>query len=284
MKLEKLLSHPFATIKHELVAKDCMLYALGLGVGSRFESPEELQFCYEDGLRVFPAMVNVIAHPGLWVKDAALDIDWVRLLHVEQQFELHRPLQAGATYVGSYRITDVVDRGTERGALVYLSKELRQEGCSDLSAEVSSVYLLRGDGGCGGTRVDSPPRTPMPSRAPDQAVRQAVLPQAALIYRLSGDYNPIHAAPEIARKAGLPRPILQGLCTLGMVTHAVLQACDEEMPERLQLMGARFTAPVYPGETLDTSLWREGADLRFRTRCLERDAVVLDDGRARWAS
>jgi acyl dehydratase len=284
MNLANLLAHRFPQVRHELHARDCMLYALGLGLGHRFEDASELQFCYEDGLRVFPSMVNVIAHPGLWVKEPALQIDWIRLLHAEQRFAVHRPLRPDARYVGSYRVEDVVDRGTGRGALLYVRKELREDASTEVVASVSSVYLLRGDGGCGSTRNEPRPRVTVPTRAPDSVLRQVIPSQAALVYRLSGDYNPIHASPEAARKAGFEHPILQGLCTLGFATHAVIQMCGEDHPERLQSLGARFTAPVHPGETLETSMWRDGPSLHFQTRVPQRNVIALDSGEARWAA
>ena len=224
MNLEKILAHKFTPIEHALVARDCMLYAAGIGVGTRPEDPRDLQFVYEQGLEVFPSFVNVIAHPGGWLQDPALDVDWVRLLHGEQAFDIHRPLEAGKTYIGTFRITDVVDKGAGKGALLFMCKELREQGHDDVVSTVTSTYFLRGDGGCGGTTHDAPAPHALPDRAPDGQCVLPTLPQAALIYRLSGDYNPIHADPVIARKAGFERPILHGLCTLGVATRAVLQA------------------------------------------------------------
>jgi len=278
MNLEKLLSREFPHIEHTLSARDAMLYALGIGVGARPEAPADLQFCYEDGLKVFPSIVNVLAHPGPWVKDPAIEIDWVKLLHGEQSFTVHRPLQAGTTYVGSYRIDNVLDKGPGKGALLYMTKELREQGQSEVVASVSSTYFLRGDGGCGGTITQAPGLAVLPERAPDVTVSLPILPQAALIYRLSGDYNPIHADPALARKAGFERPILHGLCSLGVATRAVLQACCDDDPAKLRSLALRFTAPVYPGETLVTEVWREGARAHFRSRVAERDVVALNNG------
>lgn len=278
MNLEKLLTREFPPIEHTLSARDAMLYALGIGVGARAEAPADLQFCYEDGLKVFPSIVNVLAHPGAWVKDPAIEMDWVKLLHGEQSFTVHRPLQAGATYVGSYRIDNVLDKGPGKGALLYMTKELREQGQNAVVASVSSTYFLRGDGGCGGTITQAPALAAPPDRAPDVTVSLPILPQAALIYRLSGDYNPIHADPAVARKAGFERPILQGLCSLGVATRAVLQACCEDDPARLRSLSLRFTAPVYPGETLITEVWRDGVQAHFRARVAERDVVALNNG------
>lgn len=280
MKLDKLLSKQFTPLDHALTARDCMLYALGIGVGLRPELPADLQFCYEAGLKVFPSIVNVISHPGGWVREPELEIDWIKLLHGEQAFEIRTPLQPGKTYVGSYQIDNVIDKGAGKGALLYMTKTLRESGRDDVVATVTSTYFLRGDGGCGGTTTQAPVLPAVPERAPDLSVSLPILPQAALIYRLSGDYNPIHADPVLARKAGFDRPILHGLCTLGIATRAIVQTCCEDQADRLKSLALRFTSPLYPGETLVTDVWRDGKDVSFRARVAERDVVVLNNGRA----
>lgn len=280
MNLEKILAHAFSPIEHPLVARDCMLYAAGIGVGARPEADSDLQFLYEKGLKVFPSFVNVIAHPGGWIQAPELEVDWVRLLHGEQAFEIHRPLQAGKSYVGTFKVTDVVDKGPGKGALVFMRKELREAGSDEVVSTVTSTYFLRGDGGSGGTRTDVMPPHLLPERSPDGQCVLPTLVQAALIYRLSGDYNPIHADPAIARKAGFEKPILHGLCTLGVATRAILQATCGDRPERLKSLSLRFSSPVYPGETVSTDYWIDGDIVSFRSRVVERDVVVLNNGRA----
>lgn len=280
MNLQKVLEYPFKPIEHVLHPRDCMLYAAGIGLGARPEHPGDLQFLYERELKVFPSFVNVISHPGGWVQAPDLDVDWLRLLHGEQSFEIHRPLQPGKTYVGTFQVTDVVDKGVGKGALIMMRKTLREAGMADPVSTVTSTYFLRGDGGCGGTTASAPPPHALPDRAPDGTCVLATLPQAALIYRLSGDYNPIHADPGMARKAGFERPILHGLCSLGVATRAIVQAVCEDQPERLKSFRLRFSAPVYPGETIATDYWLDGAVVSFRSRVLERDLIVLNNGRA----
>lgn len=280
MNLQNVLSHVFQPMEHTLSSRDCMLYAAGIGVGERPQAAGDLQFLYEQGLQVFPSFVNVIAHPGGWVQAPALEVDWVKLLHGEQSFTMHRPLEVGKTYVGTFRVTDVVDKGAGKGALIFMRKELREKGCDDIVSTVTSTYFLRGDGGCGGTATSAPVPHKLPERAPDGQCVLPTLPQAALIYRLSGDYNPIHADPVLARKAGFERPILHGLCSLGVATRAVLQATCGDRPERLKSLALRFSTPVYPGETVATDYWLDGPIVSFRARVLERDVVVLGNGRA----
>lgn len=280
MNLEKLLAWKFNELEHTLAPRDAMLYALGIGLGGNASDPAELQFTYEKGLKVFPSWVNVIAHPGGWIMAPELEVDWVKLLHGEQSFRIHQPLSPERTYVGRYRVRDVLDKGPGKGALLYLEKQLLDKQSGELAAVVTSTYFLRGDGGSGGTTGQADPAHPIPDRPADFSLALPILPQAALVYRLSGDYNPIHADPELARKAGFDRPILHGLCTLGVATRAVLQACADNVPERLRALQLRFSAPVYPGETLVTEFWRDGEVVSFRSSVAERDLVVLNNGRA----
>lgn len=280
MNLERLLTRKFAPIKHALTPRDCILYAAGIGVGNRPQDPRDLQYLYEERLKVFPAFVNVLAHPGGWIQDPELGVDWVKLLHGEQSFEMIGQLEANKTYIGTFQVMDVVDKGPGKGALLFLRKELREQGKTELVSTVTSTYFLRGDGGSGGTTTEAPAPHVLPEREPDGQCVLPTLPQAALIYRLSGDYNPIHADPVMAREAGFEGPILHGLCSLGVATRAVLQATCDDQPERLKSLRLRFSAPVYPGETIATEYWRDGDVVSFRARVIERGAIVLNHGRA----
>ncbi|RJG03186.1 MaoC/PaaZ C-terminal domain-containing protein [Noviherbaspirillum sedimenti] len=280
MNLKKLLEKNFPPLEHHITPRDSMLYALGIGIGDAPCDPKQLQFTYESGLKVFPSQANVISHPGGWVQDPAVEIDWIKLLHGEQSFEIHAPLQVNKTYVGTFRIIDVIDKGVGKGAMLFMEKQLRDKESNELVSTVTSTYVLRGDGGSGGTTTTAPVPHPIPERAPDTECVLSTLPQAALIYRLSGDYNPIHADPELARKAGFERPILHGLCTLGVATRAVLDTCCDSRPELLRSLKVRYSAPVYPGETIATEVWRDKDIVSFRSRVVERNVVVLNHGHA----
>lgn len=282
MNLEKLLKYQIPSLEAKLTARDAVLYALGIGIGDRPEDPRDLQFVYEGSkpLKVMPSYANVICHPGGWVMAPELEIEWVRLLHGEQGFEMHKPLQPGVNYVSSNQVLGVLDKGAGKGAMLFLRKQLHEVGTCDLASTVTSTYVLRGDGGCGSTVDTAPAPHSLPERAPDTTVQLPTLARAALIYRLSGDYNPIHVDPVLARKAGFERPILHGLCSLGIATRAVMRACCDDDPARLRSLQLRFSAPVYPGETLVTEIWRDDEVASFRTRVAERDVVVLNNGRA----
>ncbi|WP_196053647.1 MaoC family dehydratase [Paracoccus lichenicola] len=260
--------------------KDTILYALGLGFGSDPLSRDELRFTYEEDLRAVPAMVNILAHPGLWVQRPELRLGWQKLLHAEQRFDILRPLPPAGEVIAKYRVTGVVDRGAAKGALLYLRKDLRDADGQPV-ARVSSTYMLRGDGGCGMFGAPEPELAPLPERAADHVLRQPTLPQQALLYRLSGDMNPLHASPELARQAGFDRPILHGLCTMGIACRALMAALCPGAPERLRHLSVRFSRPVYPGETIQTEIFAlDAGEIRFRSRVVERDVVVLDRGRA----
>jgi len=278
---QKLKNWPFRPIEHAYTAKDSMLYALGLGFGADPTDHKQLDFVCEEGLKALPTMAVVLASPGFWLKDPATGVDWKKVLHGEQGLRLHEPLPAAGTVVGMTRIDEIVDKGAGKGALVYSTREIRDKASGKLLAEVASVGFLRGDGGFGGPAGVPRKTQAIPERAPDASVEIKTLPQSALIYRLSGDFNPLHADPEVARAAGFERPILHGLCTYGVAGHALLKLVCDYDPARLKRMDVRFSAPVYPGETIRTEIWSEGdGRLAFRCAVPERNIVVLNNGYA----
>lgn len=223
----------------------------------------------------------MLAHPGGWIMAPELEVNWVKLLHAEQHFNLQRPLPAEGNVVGSYRITGLVDKGADKGALLYLEKALRLADGTAVGT-VGSTYFLRGDGGCGNWGEAGVELPAIPGSAPSGTLDLPTLPIDGLIYRLSGDYNPLHADPVVARKAGFEKPILHGLRTYGIACRSLVRAVCDFDATRLRSMGARFTKPVYPGETIRTQCW-VGADGSLQFRCLsaERNEVVLDRGVAR---
>jgi acyl dehydratase len=255
-----------------------MLYALGLGYGSDPLDPAQLGFVYEANLRTVPSMCCVLAHPGFWAKRPELGIDWLKLLHGEQSFEIHRPIPPEGTVTASYEIAAVADKGAGKGAILHFIKTLDDANTGVRLATIRSVLFLRGDGGCGSFGDIPTEARALPEQIPSQTIDIPTLPQSALIYRLSGDYNPIHADTEAAAKAGFERPILHGLCTLGIATRAVIATFGDGMPHRLKSLSARFSRPVFPGETIRTEFLPTDSQIRFRARVVERDLVVLDRG------
>jgi acyl dehydratase len=280
---QRLLKRAFPVIEQRYTQRDTLLYALGVGLGMDPLEREGLRFVYERELRVLPTMAAVLGTAGFWAREPDTGIDWVRVLHGEQAMTFHRPLPPEGTVRAQTRIRAIVDKGAGKGALIYSEREGVDVATGQALFTVEQTTFARGDGGFGGPAGPVRPPHPMPERAPEQTCDLPTLPQAALIYRLSGDYNPLHADPDVAAQAGYPRPILHGLCTLGVAGHALLKTCCGYDPARLKSMQVRFTAPVFPGETLRSEFWREGGVVSFRARVLERDVLVLNNGRAQVA-
>lgn len=261
--------------------RDSILYALGIGIGHDTTDPGQLGFVYERGLKAVPTMAVVLGETMGWVHDPQLGVDVTRCLHGEERVILHRPLAPEGRVVGQTRVIGLTDKGAGRGALVHSRKELRDAGTGALIATTQRTAFARADGGFGGEHGESPaPLPPLPDRAPDLSCALPTVPQAALLYRLSGDRIPLHADPAIARAAGFDRPILHGLCSLGIACHAILRLLCAYDPARIAEIGCRFSAPVFPGETLRVELWRDGAAVRFRALVAERGVVAVTNGHA----
>jgi acyl dehydratase len=272
----------FGAIEHTYSQRDTMLYALGVGLGFDPMDAGQLRFVFEKDLQVLPSMVAVLGTPGFWWRDPRTGADWVKLVHGEQRIRIFRPLPAAAKLIAKNRVISLTDKGAGKGAIAVIQRDIYEAGSSDALAQTTQVTFLRGDGGFSATSGISDPAPEalpaVPDSTPDVEIDLPSLPQAALIYRLSGDYNPLHADPEVARNAGFSRPILHGLCTFGMAAHAVVKAMCNYRVEELRAMSVRFTSPVYPGETVRFQLWRRGKNVHLRARVDARDTIVLNNG------
>lgn len=278
MDRQKLLAWHFPDKEHAYTERDTILYALGVGFGA---APEHLPFVYEKGLQALPTLSVVLGYPGFWLADPATGVDWRKVLHGEQGMTIARPLPAKGRVVGRTRVTEILDKGKEKGALMYSEREVLDQDTGALLCRLTQTTFLRGDGGCGGPSGPVPPPQPIPERPADLTCDLPTSTRAALVYRLSGDYNPLHADPAVATSVGFPRPILHGLCTFGVAGHALLRTVCGYRPERLRGMNARFSAPVFPGETIRTEMWKEQGAVLFRASVVERPGtVVLNNGRA----
>lgn len=280
---DKLLARDFPVIEHSYTEKDCALFALGVGIGADPMAKADLRALFEgaDGFAPLPATVNVLAYPGFWAREPDTGLTWQKILHGEQSLTIHSPLPATGTVLGKTRITGLIDKGPDKGALVYSVREISDKATGRLLAEVESTLFARADGGFGGATGPVKPVHVLPEREPDTFYDFKTSNRAALIYRLNGDFNPLHVDPELAKKAGFERPILHGMCTMAVASWSIPMAlCDGDFTA-LTHMRQRFSAPVYPGETIRTEIWRDGADIGFRARALERDVVVLNNGVAR---
>ena len=281
MNLEALIKRDFPVLDANYTAKDTMLYALGVGAGANPLDLRQLPFVYERNLKAIPAQASVIAFPGPWLTDPVLGVNYLKVLHGEQGIIFERPLKPEATVIGEYEVLAVDDKGPEKGATVFFEKRILDKADGGLICRVRSTYFLRGNGGCGSWGEPLAPPQAVPDRAPDKVVDVPTIPQLALIYRLSSDYNPIHADPEVARNAGFDRPILHGLATFGIGCLAAVQELCGDDPSRLKEIFTRFSSPVFPGDTVRIEMFEDKDVWRFRARVPERDVVVLDRGLVR---
>lgn len=228
-----------------------MLYALGVSAGT-----DDLSFVYEKDLKVLPTFAVIPAFPALFSLGTVVDVNPIMVLHGEQRIELKGPIPTRGKLTTTPKVRAIYDKG--KGALIVIDAETVDENGKVLFTNTFGAFA-RGEGGFGGERGPSGPRNTPPERAPDATAEVKTLPQQALLYRLSGDMNPLHADPEIAKMAGYDRPILHGLCTFGIVGRAVLKTYCDDDPARFASFEARFSGVVFPGETLVTEMWQTGA-------------------------
>jgi acyl dehydratase len=277
---DKLLALKIPEVEQTYGPKDAILYALGLGFGQNPLDEDELPFVYEKNLKVLPTFAVVLGWPGFWPRDLDSGIDWVKLVAGEQGLVLHRPLAQSGSIVSRTRVTEIIDKGPGKGALVYSERIVADRASGQKIATITQTSFCRGDGGFGGPPREAPPVHPIPDRPPDFTCDFPTRPEAALIYRLSGDPNPLHVDPAVAKAAGFPRPVLHGLATFGISARAIVKNICGYDPAKLTGIAGRYSAPVFPGDTIRTEIWREGRVISFRARVPERDALVLNNGRA----
>lgn len=256
--------------------KETMLYALGIGLGADPLNADELPFVYENGLKVVPTQATVMAWGA--GKTTALGINFIMVVHGEQRLTVHKPLPAEGDILADWTVTEIVDKGP-KGAAIYTDTVLKDAKTGEKLATLGGTIMARADGGFGGPSEGGAPVHQVPDRAPDKTVSVPTSPDQALIYRLSGDRNPLHSDPGFAKAAGFPRPILHGLCTYGLCCRAVLEAYADHKPERIKQFDVRFSAPVFPGETIDVDFWEDGDVLSFEARVLDRDVKVIKNGK-----
>lgn len=275
---ERLLNFPIPDQHQTITQADTILYALSVGLGADPLDQRQLDFVDQHrALKAMPSMAVVLGHPGFWLANPATGVDAVRLVHGEQRIAWHAKLPLFGRVIGRTKVTGLVDRGAGKGALLYSEKTLTDADTGVLLAVTNSTTFLRGDGGFGGASGPIHPPAPAPEGVADLVIDLPTRPEQALLYRLNGDDNPLHSDPAVAARAGFPRPILHGLCTLGVITHALLRGLCDYDTTRLAALSLRFSAPVFPGETIRTEIWQSGA---FRARVLERDLIVVNNGLA----
>jgi acyl dehydratase len=258
--------------------RETMLYALGIGLGGDPMNEKELPFVYENGLKAVPTMATVIAW-GAGGLVGQMGINYLMVVHGEQRVEIHKPLPTEAEIKAAVRVLGAFDKGAGKGAVIYTETVISEKRSGDKLATLVSGTFARGDGGFGGPADGAPEPHPTPQRPQDAEVALSTRPDQALIYRLSGDRNPLHSDPGIAKMAGFPRPILHGLCTYGVTCRAVLATYCDYDPTRIKHFDVRFSSPVFPGETIVTRMWKDGNVISFEATVAERNVTVIKNGR-----
>ena len=242
----------FPPTAYEYGDREVMLYALGAGAGV-----DELQFTYEKNLKVLPTFAVIPAFPALMGMGRVLQFNPAMLLHGEHRIGLRGPIPPGGKLTTTAAVSAIYDKGS--GALVMVEAETKDEKGQVLFTNAFGAFI-RGEGGFGGERGPSAAsRNVPPERAPDATVEMTTTSSQALLYRLSGDRNPLHADPDFAKLGGFDRPILHGLCTFGHVGRAVLKTFCDNDPARFRSFEARFSGVVFPGDTIITQMWKESA-------------------------
>lgn len=273
----RLLAHEFPETEQSFTKRDVILYALGLGLGRDPVDAQELDYVYEKNLKVFPTFPVVLGFDFSLIR--AIGINDAMTVHGEEHLTLHRPIPTSGTIVAKHAIEDVIDKGEGKGALLLMRREIADKSTGEIMATIRQTVFCRGDGGFGSVRPSPTPHS-IPARAPDHIWDFSTRPEMALLYRLSADDNPLHADPDVAKAAGFERPILHGLGSFGVASHALLRIVCNYDSSRLLEIGCRFSAPVFPGETLQVEIWQDGAVSSFRVRVKERDVVAINNGRA----
>jgi acyl dehydratase len=261
--------------------REVMLYAYGIGMGADPMNEHELAFVNEATatprpLKVVPTFASVAAWgagPG------EMNLNRMMVVDGERDIAFHRPLAVAANLIVDSRVLAVFDKGKDKGAVIRHQTVLKNDRGEELATLVASRFA-RGDGGFGGPSEGQPEPHKVPTRAPDRSVDIPTRPDQALIYRLCGDRNPLHSDPEFARRAGFPKPILHGMCTFGITCRGILQTYADYDPAAFRRHAARFSSPVYPGETVTLDMWKDGNVISFEARVKARDAIVIRSGKA----
>lgn len=266
--------------KYAYTDREVMLYAYGIGMGADPMNDNEVAFVNEAAatprsLKVVPTFASVAAWgagPG------EMNLNRLMVVDGERDITFHRPLAVAAHITADSTVLDVFDKGKDKGAVIRYQTVLRNANGEELATLVASRFA-RGDGGFGGRSEGQPESHKVPTRSPDRSIDIPTRPDQALIYRLCGDRNPLHSDPETARLAGFSRPILHGMCTYGIACRGILQTYADYDPGAFKQHAARFSSPVYPGETVTMDMWKEGSVISFEASVKARSVTVIKSGK-----
>ena len=274
---EKIMSLETKNQEFSYSDRETMLYGLGIGFGKDPLNDEELKFVYERDLKTVPSMATVVSWGAGNMRESG--INYLLVLHGEQRLKMHEPLPHSADILVDSSVKGVFDKGKEKGALIITETDIKLKENENLLCTLSSTTFARGDGGFGGPSDGAPEPHLIPERKSDDEFSADTEPNQALIYRLSGDRNPLHSDPEIAKAAGFDVPILHGLCTYGTACRTIISnVCDYDST-LIEEFNVRFSSPVYPGEKISTEIWKDDNVISFRCWVRDRNVMVLNNGR-----
>ena len=274
---DKIMSLETKNQKFSYSDRETMLYGLGVGFGKDPLNNEELKFVYERDLKTAPSMATVISWGAGNMRESG--INYLLVLHGEQRLKMYEPLPYAADILVDSSVKGVFDKGKEKGALIITETDIKLKENEKLLCTLSSTTFARGDGGFGGPSDGAPEPHQIPDRKPDDEFFADTEPNQALIYRLSGDRNPLHSDPEIAKAAGFDAPILHGLCTYGTACRTIISNVCNYDSTLIEEFNVRFSSPVYPGEKISTEIWKDDNVISFRCWVRDRNVMVLNNGK-----
>lgn len=284
MNVDALLNHQFPVIEQKFSSKDVSAYSLSVGFGSDPMDLRQLQYVYGSSPQTPSSMALVLATPGFWQQEQWTGIDAGKCVLGDQSFQMHSPIPSHGTVSSQLKITNIIDKGPKFGAIITSQRTIRLVDTGTSLATLTMSTICRADGGFGGLKQEVPRFPNPPDWEADRVIEIPTMPQNALMFDLHGIVNPIHSWPPAAIEAGYPRPILHGICLLGFTHHALMRGLAKYDDSRIKFVRARFIKPFFPGETLKTEVWINGADVSYRVSSKERDvvsavgsAVLLDE-------
>ena len=255
--------------------KDSILYSLGVGLGNDPMNMAELKYVYENSQVALPSMAtNFQYHSPLLLK---ANINFILVVHGEQKLSFSNPLPVSGDFISNAKVIGCYDKGAGKGAIIEVETTINQKKDNTEICKLVSTTFARGDGGFGGP--ESPKNEIFkPEGDPDFVHEIKTKPDQALIFRLSGDYNPLHSDPNFAKTAGFEKPILHGMCTYGIACRSLVEIVCEGDAKRLKKFDCRFSSPVYPGETIVTEMWKNDSKVYYQSKVKERDKIVIKNG------
>jgi acyl dehydratase len=255
--------------------KDSILYSLGVGLGNDPMNLAELKYVYENSQVALPSMAtNFQYHSPLLLK---ANINFILVVHGEQKLSFSNPLPVSGDFISNAKVIGCYDKGTGKGAIIDVETTINLKKDNTEICKLVSTTFARGDGGFGGPES---PKSEIfrPEGDPDFVHEIKTKPDQALIFRLSGDFNPLHSDPNFAKTAGFEKPILHGMCTYGIACRSLVESVCEGDAKRLKKFDCRFSSPVYPGETIVTEMWKNGSKVYYQSKVKERDKIVIKNG------